>query len=147
MSKKIENADAGQEYKEIMKLLNSKYAHILNDRFFRVVADYDENVLFLACILENGSRTFHYPVEARISYKDQNMSAEEAISLIIDYVDAYFEEYFQNDENTYISIDWLTHTFEDVEFDMRGQVKNLYMEELAEKLLSGEKIDEKELSL
>ena len=50
-------------------------------------------------------------------------------------MDIYFDEYFKGEEDVYIPIDWTEYTFENLSFKMRGQVRNLKMESLADEIL------------
>ena len=64
------------------------------------------------------------------------MTANEAALFLIDYIDTYFEEFLlEEDEELYLPIDWAKHTYEAVEFEVKGQIKNEKLEDMADDLL------------
>jgi hypothetical protein len=120
----------------LAKAMESKYAMALKGRSFKVEAEVRGRGVFVKVILSNQDRSFYYPVEARVLYEKEEMQRGEAALFLIDYIDAYFDEYLtQAHEEIYLPIDWADFQYEAIDFQMRGQILNLKLEELAEELL------------
>lgn len=120
----------------LAKAMESKYAMSLKGRNFKVEAEVKGRGVFVKVILSNQDRSYYYPVEARVLYEKEEMQRGEAALFLIDYIDAYFDEYLtQENEEIYLPIDWADFQYEAIDFQMRGQILNLKLEELAEQLL------------
>ena len=124
-----------EEKDSLTKILNTKYAGFLNKRLFQVEAFVEGDTAAVAVILQNPNNRFFYPVEARMLFREQNMNAKDAALFLIDYLDYYFEEYFRDDEDVYLTIDWSKHSFEGKDFYVKGQVLNPEQEKLADEWL------------
>jgi hypothetical protein len=120
----------------LAEILEKKYNHWRKDRSFQVAAYADQQGTFAKVALLNSKRTFYYPVEARINHKDHEMDRREAATFLLDYIDYYFEEFFREGEGIYLPIDWAQHTCEGIAFDIKGQIHNSYLEDLADQLLA-----------
>ena len=66
------------------------------------------------------------------------MKRKDAVLFLLDYIDCYFEEFFKEDENVFLPIDWSEYSFDEVPFQLKGQILNLHVEDLADRILSGE---------
>ncbi len=120
----------------LAKAMESKYAMALKGRTFKVEAEVKGRGVFVKVILSNQDRSYYYPVEARVLYEKEEMQRGEAALFLIDYIDAYFDDYLtQENEEIYLPIDWADFQYEAIDFQMRGQILNLKLEELAEQLL------------
>ncbi len=120
----------------LAKAMESKYAMALKGRTFKVEAEVKGRGVFVKVILSNQDRSYYYPVEARVLYEKEEMQRGEAALFLIDYIDAYFDDYLtQENEEIYVPIDWADFQYEAIDFQMRGQILNLKLEELAEQLL------------
>jgi hypothetical protein len=119
----------------LAKSMESKYAMALKGRTFKVEAEVKGRGVFVKVILSNQDRSYYYPVEARVLYEKEELQRGEAALFLLDYIDAYFDEYLtQENEEIYLPIDWADFQYEAVDFQMRGQILNLKLEELAEQL-------------
>ncbi|HET9238201.1 MAG TPA: hypothetical protein VFO10_13155 [Oligoflexus sp.] len=120
----------------LAKAMESKYAMALKGRSFRVEAEVKGRGVFVKVILSNQDKSYYYPVEARVLYEKEEMQRGEAALFLLDYIDAYFDEYLtQESEEIYLPIDWADFQYEAIDFQMRGQILNLKLEELAEEFL------------
>ena len=120
----------------LAKSMESKYAMALKGRTFRIEAEVKGRGVFVTVILSNADKSYYYPVEARVLYEKEEMQRGEAALFLIDYIDAYFDEYLiQENEEIYLPIDWADFHYEAIDFQMRGQILNLKLEEMAEQLL------------
>jgi hypothetical protein len=120
----------------LAKAMESKYAMALKGRSFKVEAEVKGRGVFVKVILSNQDRSYYYPVEARVLYEKEELQRGEAALFLLDYIDAYFDDYLtQENEEVYLPIDWADFQYEAIDFQMRGQILNLKLEELAEQLL------------
>jgi hypothetical protein len=120
----------------LAKAMESKYAMALKGRNFKVEAEVKGRGVFVKVILSNQDKSYYYPVEARVLYEKEEMQRGEAALFLLDYIDAYFDEYLtQENEEIYLPIDWADFQYEAIDFQMRGQILNLKLEELAEEFL------------
>lgn len=120
----------------LAKTMESKYAMALKGRSFKVEAEVKGRGVFVKVILSNHDKSYYYPVEARVLYEKEELQCGEAALFLLDYIDAYFDEYLtQENEEIYLPIDWADFQYEAIDFQMRGQILNLKLEELAEQLL------------
>lgn len=125
-----------EDCEALAKTMESKYAMALKGRTFTVEAEVKGRGVFVKVILSNHDKSFYYPVEARVLYEKEELGGGEAALFLLDYIDTYFDEYLnQEREEIYLPIDWADFQYEAIDFQMRGQILNLKLEELAEQLL------------
>jgi hypothetical protein len=124
-----------EECTDLAKIMTLKYGAHLGDRVFSIVAQTEKTDVSVVVTLASPSGRFHYPVEARMeAVASQDVTVPEAFTLLLDYVDAYFEEYLQ--EGSLLPIDWKEYDFEGCTLQIRGQVLNLELERAADALLA-----------
>lgn len=133
------------ECTEIATLMGRKYSTFLKQRFFEVVTTKDSHGVYAKITLQNQSGSFYYPVEGRMAHLDHDMSARDASLFLFDYIDAYFAEYFREDGDMYLPIDWADYDSEGVPFQLKGQILNLEVERMADELLAGSEQPSSEL--
>jgi hypothetical protein len=143
--KKLEVLTKEEEF-SLSQIMNRKYAVYLNGRFFRLDLKIDYEAAYATVTLLSKDESFYYPVDARIAHKDQEIDAKTSVLMLLDYVDIYFDEYFREQENTFLSLDWTAYSFEGTELEMKAQVRNKHAETLADQIISG-KVDPKDLDL
>jgi hypothetical protein len=121
--------------------MNMRFARWRKDRSFRLAVSSDAEALEVTLTLSNESQTFFYPVQSRLLHRTQNVSLQDSFTFLLEYIESYFEEFFLNDEGVYLPIDWTDCEYDGINFQIKGQIQNLLMESLADKLLAGESID------
>ena len=120
----------------LAQAMESKYKMGLKGRKFSIEASVNGRTVAVVVSLARMDRSYVYPVEARMLYEKEEMSRGEAAVFLIDYIDAYFEEFlYEEDEQLYLPIDWADHHYEAVDFQIRGQIRNQLLEDQADKLL------------
>ncbi len=117
---------------ECAKLLNLKFASFLRDRFFSVEAREGAQVVEVTVLLSNTDESFYYPVLTQIQHSSHSLSAFEAACVLLDFIEAYFAEYFSNDESVYLPIDLSLFRVGDYELMAKGQVHNKFLENIAD---------------
>ena len=101
-----------------------------------VKAEKNDTDVLVQVLLSNEDESFFYPVDARVKFEVEEMSVNEAALFLIDYIDVYFEEFLlEEDEELYLPIDWKDFEYEAVNFQMKGQIFNKSLENMADELL------------
>ena len=139
MSSVSENLSADNSVKNqaIAETLERKYGTWLGQRYFEVETRSDKAVFSVKVILRNADKSFVYPIEGRIMYADQDMTLDAARDFLVDFIDAYIQEYLSGGEETYLTIDWSDYECDGIELQLRGQILNLKLEELADQWING----------
>ena len=122
------------ECADLAKIMTLKYGANLQDRIFAIEAILDNAGVTIQVTLASPQGRFHYPVEARMATTSQDLTPREASTLLLDYVDAYFEEYLQ--EEVLLPIEWKEYDYEGRTLEVRGQIFNLELERAADALLA-----------
>lgn len=116
--------------------LNKKYSPFTGERYFQFQSGGDASVIEVTATLRNQDGSFFYPVETRIDFTDQGVPAEKAKGALVDTIDQYYQEYLLNGGDVYLPIDWADYESEGMRLQMRGQVRNLVLEKMADDLLA-----------
>lgn len=124
-----------EKNQDVASLLEKKYGAWIGQRFFEVSSVNHADIVTVKVTLRNADKSFFYPIEGRIRFEDQDIKADEARELLLDYIDAYIEEFLTGGEETYLPIDWANYDCEGLELQLRGQILNIKLEELADQLL------------
>lgn len=125
-----------EERRRLEQRFNAKHHNDRGSRYFEIVAEEREGKTWLQTLLRNDNNSFHYPVEAYISNSAQKPARAQAFFLLA-YLDSYWEEFFaDDDENVYLPIDWTVYRYQEQDFYLRGQIINLMVEKMADKLLN-----------
>ncbi len=127
------------ELDHIAETLNRKHRSHLSDpvyktRFFQVAAQRDSRGVYAKITLQNQDQSFYYPVESRLADIDHDLSAKDAVFFLFDYIDAYWDEYFQNPD-VFLPIDWTEYEYDGIPFQLKGQILNLRLERLGDRLI------------
>jgi hypothetical protein len=117
---------------KLVDLLTRKYRSYIGGKFFTVNAEPHMGGVAVSVILRNQSRSYFYPVEARIRHGEANLTETEAALFLVDYIDVYFDEFFRAGGEVYLPIDWADFTYGGKTFQLRGQILNLELEQMAD---------------
>jgi hypothetical protein len=127
---------------KVLTLMHERHAGSLrNERFdLEVRREGDEAVVCLT--LKSDDRTSVYTMEAAIERsKYLAMSEPQAIDICLDFLDWYVDEYFREERDAFLPLDWKSHTYGDVEVLARGDLRNEFLDEAADAWLRGERPD------
>ncbi len=131
---------AEEEAKKIATTMTKKYEAYLKDRQFYVETNHQDNIVGVKVLLRNTNESFYYPVEGRVDLVGEELANKrEAALFLIDFIDLYFTDYFDEDEALYLPIDWSGFEYDAVNFQLRGQILNLHVERMADALLAADK--------
>lgn len=125
------------ECEDLARLLDRKFAGLRAQRYFAVEFSKDAQGVYAKVTLRNESGSYFYPVEARIAFADTDLSDRAAAMFLLDYITEYFAEYFREDGDCYLPIDWTEYQWDGVGFQVKGQILNLELEKMADELLAG----------
>jgi hypothetical protein len=141
----VKDAISESECRELSAILNKKYSARAKARFFLMEFNCDAFAAYVKVTLRNSSGSFFYPVEGRIDFGRYDMSRRDAGLVIADFIDCYFEEFFKENGECYLPIDWTDYQYEEVNLQVRGQILNLAIEQFADDILAGKDVDIKRL--
>ena len=122
------------------QLLERKYGAWLGQRYVEVESQSDGSALMMKITLKNRDKSYVYPIEGRINFADQDMKVDDARDFLVDFMDAYIQEFLSGGEETYLTIDWSNYDCDGVELQLRGQILNVMLEELADRLINGSEV-------
>jgi hypothetical protein len=124
-----------EECDALAKTMARKYTSFLNERYFEISVRNDNLGSYATVLLRNESGSFYYPVEARVNDIDHNLNRHDAALFLIDYIDSYFEEFFRENGEVFLPIDWAPFDWEGVPIQLKGQIFNLEVEKMADEWL------------
>ena len=122
---------------EIESSLQRKYAAFIKGRRFTLETVADAQSVTLGVILKSDDESFYYPVQGRIAWREEGLSLEKAAELLLDLMDSYFQEYLVSGGETLLPLDWQDFEVNDHKMQLRGQIQNLMLEKLGDKLMAG----------
>lgn len=125
---------------KLMALLNTKYRSLLDNERFVVESGFDAHQVQIKVTLERNDQSVFYPIELIHVRETPDNSAtnaptvDELASLMLDYIDVYWQEYLSDGRDVFVPLAWDKHTCEGVEFFIRGFVRNRSLEQQADEL-------------
>jgi len=129
---------SNDELADLAKLMDRKYASQRQDRTFSCTATQDAKGVYVQVVLKNPDHSFYYPVDGRMLSQEGGLSPKDAALFVIDSIDTYFEEFFMEDGEVLVPIDWGDYDWEGTKFQLRGQILNLKSEQQANQLLGAD---------
>lgn len=121
------------------QLMNQKHAIHRADRSFELSASIESKSIVVKTLLFNQDHSYYYPVEASLSKTAMQGRVDRIATFLFDYLDSYFSEYFAEEENVFVPLDWTKYEHEGETLRVRGQVLNKKLEDEADAWLSGER--------
>jgi hypothetical protein len=133
--------------KRLEMTMQTKYASLLGERYFEVSASKISDGIMASVTLRDSQKSFYYPVEARMRNEYYRLTPEDAALFLVDYIDIYFDEYLREQGDVYLPIDWADYSYDGKDFQLRGQIRNLLIEEMADAILErGESSSKEDLN-
>ena len=121
------------------------YAHLKKDENISFEGYFSEGACHITMTLKNEDESYYYPFEAAVSSKENSdLAAHDAKLLILDFIGAYFEEFFADNRQTFVPVEWATFRIEDVDIHARGQIINKKLEKEAADILKSAGFDKEE---
>jgi hypothetical protein len=113
---------------------------------FRVNGQSDKEAWSLQIVFENEDRSRHLPIDVAMVVGDNPKCTDDAArTTLVDFVDYFFDRYFQGAREITLPIDWAEFPFNNRKVRARGWEKNLKLEDAADRILAGESIDDLKL--
>lgn len=135
-SSELNPALDNESIEKICVALNKKYVSFLEQEVIEIETGFDKYQAQVKMILKKIDGSLVYPIEAiHVLDPEGKSTAATAIDVMVDYLDAYWNEYFTENRDVYVSLDWTMHTCESVNFYLRGFVRNQELESAADALL------------
>lgn len=126
----------------VLSLLRERHAGSLRDERFELDVRKEGDEAVVALTLRSDDRTSVYKMEAVIQRsKYQAMTEAQAIDLSLDFLDWYLGEFFREDRDAFLPLDWKAHRFGDVDVLARGDLRNELLDDAADAWLRGERPD------
>ncbi len=123
---------------KLSDILQKRFTVHLKDEGFLVSGKVENDTLLTQLILSNKDRSFYYVMEGAFDFKQNPpLTPMKARDMVMDLLDQYLIEYFESGREVNLHLDWKEYTVESYTMYLKGQVKNMLAEEMADKLLNG----------
>ena len=135
-NEKIKSIWTDEELFNIKKLLNKKHLVYLENEIFEIECGASQEQIQIRVSLIKNDNTTYYPIECVFMKETSEAFKESDIAVtMLDYLDIYWANYFSEERNVFIPLDWSKHEFEGIAFYIRGFVRNLQLEAHADDFL------------
>jgi len=126
----------------ILDQLAKRHGSALRNEHFEVDARKEGEDAVVSLVLSTDDRTSVYRMEAAI-HREQYvaMTLQQSIDVALDFLDWYLGEYFREERDAFLPLDWKAFRFGDVEVMARGEVRNEFLDDMADAWLRGERPD------
>jgi hypothetical protein len=124
-----------QQILDYEKLFSQRFQAQLKDRNIKITLSVAPERVMATALLFNQDQSFYYPVEIMAVRGNVREPVEERVALLLDFAESYFAEFFADDEQVLLPLDWAPFVINDSEVFARGQIRNLYLENLADEYL------------
>ncbi|MGM0578284.1 MAG: hypothetical protein ACQEXJ_21350 [Myxococcota bacterium] len=124
----------------VVETLNKRHGARLRDERFTVSGRLEEQTVVVTFLLERSDRTLAYEMQAAKTIPETGaLTPGGTLDLCLDFLDWYLEQYFREDRDLLLPLDWQPHRFGEHEVMARGDVRNPAVEEAADAWLRGER--------
>ena len=91
----------------VIATLNQKHGRRLKEESFTVNAKEQDSTIIVALNLTSTDRSFEYAMESAVTVDEKLVHTREvALELALDFLDWYLGEYFKNDRELLLPLDW-----------------------------------------
>lgn len=125
-----------QEISNLCSMMNKKHSVFLNEERFEILAGENKSQIQIQINLKKNDGTCEYPIECVFINENKEENAQKIASLMLDYIDIYWTNYFQEDRDVFIPIDWNPHEYEGISFHIRGSIRKKDLEIQADQFLA-----------
>jgi len=121
----------------ICQKFNEVFDEYLEDEHFILKAETDNFQVQVCMNLCKEDGSIQYPVQCICpDYAILKMQPTEVAIKVFEYLNTYWKEYFEDDRDTLLTIDWAYHKSSDLSLFIRGWERNVLLEMEANKLLA-----------
>ncbi|MGB0591251.1 MAG: hypothetical protein ACPGU1_16360 [Myxococcota bacterium] len=129
-----------EQSRRIVDALTTRYGRMLREERFSVSGRLEEGSVVVVVVLERHDRTFRYETCcAKAIPEDESESMMDTVDLCLDFLDWHFGQYFDEERELMLPLDWQRHRFGDGEVIARGDVRNPVLDDAADAWLRGER--------
>ena len=124
--------------------LLTRYGRFLKEgEVFKVTGKSEDDSWAINVVFENTDHSLHLPMDVvLVARENPKLTDDDVRAVLVDFVDYFFDRYFQGAREITLPIDWAEFPFGDYKVHARGWEKNLKLENAADRLLAGESIDD-----
>ncbi|MBL8784104.1 MAG: hypothetical protein JNJ59_04300 [Deltaproteobacteria bacterium] len=127
---------------KVLRLLNERHGSSLRDERFELDARREGEEAVVRLVLRSNDNTNVYTMEAAIeSSKYPALTEAQAVDITLDFLDWYVGEYFREERDALLPLDWKSMRFGDLDVMARGDVRNEFLDDAADAWLRGEHED------
>lgn len=127
---------------QVLSALNRRHAGMLRDEHFELGARLEQGTVVATLELVRSDRSSHYVMEAAKAVPDNGaLDLEQTLDLCLDFLDWYLGEFFGEQRELLLPLDWQPHKFGEFEVLARGDLRNPVLEEAADAWLRGERLE------
>lgn len=127
---------------DLLDNLQRRHGRRLRDERFDVRARLEEGSVIVGVDLARHDRKFLYRTEcAKAVPEDDSLTILDTMHLCFDFLDWYLGQYFDNDRELLLPLDWKPHTFGDYDVLARGDVRNPVLDDAADAWLRGDRVE------
>lgn len=133
---KLDSVFSEEEVYKIAELLNKKHYLYLDNESFELEIGCNKEQIQVKICLKKIDNSVVYPIEIVCMYDEYNpRKKEDLIGVIIDYMDSYWSEYFSDERNLFVPINWTRYESDGIQFYLRGFIRNMALEMQADAFL------------
>lgn len=127
---------------KILDTLGRRHGGMLRNERFELDARREGDDAVVTLVLASHDRTSVYHMEAAVRREQYvAMTLAQSIDVALDFLDWYLGEYFREERDAFLPLDWKPFRFGDVEVMARGELKNEFLDDMADAWLRGERPD------
>lgn len=120
-------------------LMQRHTSYLSEEEWFEVSGRRSKEEVHTTVTLRNQDDSLLYPVECRMDLAINPVAGPVAAQeVLLDFQDHYFNRFFEEDRDIYLTIDWSEIQFDNYTFQTRGQIQNPKIDKLTEQLIAGE---------
>ncbi len=125
----------GFDCSAIAATLSERYHDELRGDALVAMAPLHNKRLCLRLVIEDREQRHRWILEAGVTRPPKTRDEPAAYQLVIAFLDAYLSDWFNEDRDTRLSLNYRAHTFGDKDVFLRGRRRDLRAERLAAELL------------
>ncbi|MEC9073498.1 MAG: hypothetical protein VX938_13990 [Myxococcota bacterium] len=137
MSRTLYNKEETARCEEALVARHGRY---LADERIDLSARFEEGAVMLTLALTRLDQTSVYRMEAALEVpEDDSVTLSDACDLCLDFLDWYLGQYFGDNRETLLPLDWQAHQFGEHRVMARGDITNPILDDAADAWLRGER--------
>jgi hypothetical protein len=129
-----------ESHGRIIDGLVERHSPMMRQEGLRVAARLDDRAVIVTLVLARHDQSFEYTMEVGFDVpEDDSVATAAALDLCVDFLDWYLGEYFREERDLLLPLDWQPHRFGEHSVVARGDVRNPLLDDAADAWLRGER--------